>query len=118
MSLRCSAVILLWASSHTLADVVTYEATVTPDQAGWEIIQLYCDPDVWIQEGWLFEDLQMCEGIEPPEGQTAVYRRSFADFIGVDTFFVEWVVETTADRSEIPVGGGANISAWSNGGVN
>ena len=63
MSLRCSAVILLWVSSLALADVVTYEATVTPDQAGWEIIQLYCDPDVWIQEGWLFEDLQMCEGI-------------------------------------------------------
>ncbi len=50
----------------------------------------------------------MCESIETPEGQGAVYRRSWADFIGVDTSLVERVVETTANRPVIGVGGGAN----------
>ena len=33
-------------------------------------------------------------------------------------FFVEWRVESTADAAELPWGGGAILSCWSNGGVN
>ncbi|MCH7592531.1 MAG: hypothetical protein IH989_07115 [Planctomycetes bacterium] len=36
----------------------------------------------------------------------------------METFFLEWVVETDADASELPWGGGAAFSAWSQGGVN
>ena len=122
MSLRPSGVIVLLVVMlcPTLgpAQVVSYEATSLPEDDGWEIFQLFCDPTIWTEDGWLFHDVQMCEDSDPPEGQVAAYHRSLAEFDGVDTFFVEWVVETTADRSEIPVGGGANISAWSNGGVN
>ncbi|MCH8852298.1 MAG: hypothetical protein IID41_06545 [Planctomycetes bacterium] len=122
MSFRRSAVLwLLVVVLHpTLvsAQVVSYEAASLPEDDGWEIFQLYCDPTVWTEDGWLFHDVQMCEDADPPEGQVAAYDRSVADFMGADTFFVEWVVETTADRSEIPFGGGAALSAWSFGGVN
>ena len=122
MSLRCSAVlwllVVLLRPTLVSAQVVSFEASSLPERDGWQIFQLFCDPTVWTETGWLYHDVQMCEDSDPPEGQVAAYERSLADFIGMDTFFVEWVVETTADRSEIPFGGGAALSAWSHGGVN
>ena len=82
--LRTAAVILLLVvvlhPTLVSAQVVSYEATSLPEDDGWQIFQLYCDPTVWTEDGWLFHDVQMCEGVEPPEGQVAAYRRSLADF--------------------------------------
>ena len=118
MTIRFSVAILLVTSSSAYADVFSYEATTFPDEAGWDLLQNYCDPDMWIEDGWFHQYVELCPGDPPPGGQQASYRRSLAEYIGVETFFLEWVVETDADASELPWGGGANISAWSNGGVN
>ena len=111
-------VLELALASTVFADVVSTEFSSSPENEGWDIIQIYCEPELWIEDGWFFQYVDLCPGEPPPGGQTAAYRRSLADFIGQDEFFIEWVVETDADRSEIPWGGGVALSAWSLGGVN
>lgn len=118
MSIRFSVAILLVTSFGAYADVFSYEATSFPDEAGWELLQNYCDPDMWIEDGWFHQQVELCPGDPPPGGQQASYRRWLDEYIGVEAFFLEWVVETDADASELPWGGGANISAGSQGGVN
>ncbi|MFQ5424299.1 MAG: hypothetical protein ACE5F9_10010, partial [Phycisphaerae bacterium] len=88
------------------------------DQSGWNLLQLWCDPTQWLAGGWFFQHVELCNGFPPPGGQTAAYRRSLAEFIGEQEFFIEWRVQTDADRSEIPWGGGVSFSVWSNGPVN
>ncbi len=89
-----------------------------PDQAGWDVIQIWCDPPQWVDDGWFFQHVEVCPGYPAPNGQLGAYRRSLAEYIGTAEWFVEWVVQTDADRSEIRWAGGANLSAWSQGGVN
>jgi len=118
MFVRCSAVIVLVFATAGLADVFSYEADSFPDRAGWDLLQNYCNPDLSIEDGWFHQHVELCPDDPPPGGQQASYRRSLEEYIGVDTFFLEWVVETDADRTEIPWGGGAAFSAWSQGAVN
>ncbi len=118
MSIRWAAVIVLWGVPFVFADVFSYECDSFPDQAGWEIAQIYCDPEQWVDEGWFFQHVELCPGDPAPGGQRASYTRSLAEHIGVGEFFIEWSIECDADRSEIPWGGGGLLSAWSNGGVN
>ena len=116
MFIRISVAILLVTVSTVFADVFSFEADSSPDESGFCIVQIYCDPELWVDEGWFFQHVELCPGESPPGGQTAAYRRSLEEYIGVETFFMEWVVETDADASELPWGGGAAISAWSQGG--
>lgn len=98
------------------ADVVAYECDQFPSAFGWEDGVIWCDPDLSIEEGWLvYRDLHLCEGYPPPNGQQAFYVRPLDDFIGVPSFFAQWVVETTAPRSEIPWAGGAAFGLGSYG---
>lgn len=69
-------------------------------------------------EAWFWQHVELCDGFPPPGGQEGTYRRSLDEFLGEDRFFVEWRIETDGDRSELPWGGAAGFSAWSNGGVN
>ncbi len=118
MSIRWAAVLVLGGGPFVFADVFSYEANSFPDEAGWDIIQIWCDPEQWVEDGWFFQHVELCPGDPPPGGQKGSYRRSLAEYIGTEQWFVEWVVETDTDRSEIPWGGGPRLSAWSNGAVN
>jgi hypothetical protein len=111
-------VLVLGGAPLVFANVFSYECDSFPDQAGWDIIQIWCDPTQWVEDGWFFQHMELCEGYPPPGGQQGAYRRSLAEYIGTEEWFVEWVVQTDAERSELPWGGGANLSAWSQGGVN
>ncbi len=112
------AALVLVLAPPVLADVFSYECDSFPEDSGWDIVQIYCDPELWIEEGHFFQHVDMCPSDPPPGGQKATYRRSLDDFIGEEEFFIEWVVETDADQSEIPWGGGAAFAAGSTGGVN
>ncbi len=113
-----AVVIELALASAVFADVVSSEFTSSPENEGWDVLQIYCDPDMWIENGWFIQQVELCPGDPPPGGQQASYRRWLEEYVGEGEFFIEWVVETDAERTEIPWGGGAKVSAGSFGGVN
>ncbi len=114
---RCLALATLLSTPNVLADVFVYEADSFPEESGWDIVQIFCDPELWVEGGWFFQHVELCPGVPPPGGQTAGYRRYLDDFLGEGEFFIEWVVESDADQSEIPWGGGAAFAAASSGPV-
>jgi hypothetical protein len=117
MSLRCLAAIVLLGGARVSADVYSYECDVLPTVSGWTLLQAWCDPDEWIEGGRLFQRVEFCAGFDPPEGQQFDYRRSLEDFLGAETFFVEWRVETTGLRSELPFTAPASLVSSNGGGV-
>lgn len=80
------------------AALVTYEARVLPEAAGWDRVT-FLDCERSLDRGWF---VQACDlGKSPgPNGEADYYQRSLADFGGGDgTFFIEWRVETDAPRA-------------------
>lgn len=106
------------SARNALAAIFVYEAQSMPDVSGWQTVQNYCNPLLSIQNGWFCEIMDVCPGVPPPGGQQATYRRDIAEMAEAEAFFVEWRVQTTADKSELNWGGGAALSAASHGDVN
>jgi len=113
-----SVVAVLLASRLAQAEIFSYECDTLPVPAGWTQLQVYCNPDQWIEKGKLIQHLELCPGVTPPSTQSLDYGRSLAAYIGVPTFFVEWRMETDGDQSGILYGSPAIVSAWSNGPTN
>ena len=101
--LRTIAVTAALASVTTVrADVVTFEGVDFPEieDDSWEPTP-FCNPDRWIEDGWLFQHVEVaCGG--PPGGDRDRYVRSLADFVGEEEFFIEFRMFTDGDSSEIP----------------
>ena len=107
---------LLVSAVIARADVFSYECISLPPDAGWEVINEFCDAEQWLDDGWLFQHVEPgCGG--PPGGGQFDYTRSIAEFIGEPAFFLEWRVETDGDQSEIDGVAPAAVSAWSFGAV-
>jgi hypothetical protein len=88
--LRSSAVTVLLAAGSSQAGVFSYECTAFPEQAGFDIVQIVCEPELWLAPDGLFQQhVELCPGYPPPGGQEATYRRSLADFHGVPTFVID-----------------------------
>lgn len=102
---------------HVAGQQFDYSADSLPQDAGWDIFAIFCDPGLWLEGGWFHQHVELCDGYPPPGGQGAVYRRSMDDVSGVEHLFVEWRVVTDAPRSEIPWGGGAILAAANLAGV-
>jgi hypothetical protein len=93
---RC-ALVLLALGTAALAEIVTYEGGVFPEDAPapWERIGTF-DADRWIEDGWFhhFCDLGVWPG--PRMGEDDWYQRWVTEFAGTDIFFVAWRVQSTA----------------------
>ncbi|MCH8253628.1 MAG: hypothetical protein IID36_14370 [Planctomycetes bacterium] len=98
------------------AQVFSYECDSTPDEAGWELFQNFCDAEEWSDNGFLFQHVGSCRQF-PGEGQQIDYTKALDDFLGVEDFFLWWVVSTDGDQSEIPFGGPVGLSTWNGGSV-
>ena len=96
------AALAIAVASRVFADVVSYECNSRPTQDGWTLLQAWCDPQEWADDGRLFQRVEFCPEYDPPEGQQFDYTRSLAAFSGSPAFFVEWRVQTDGDRSELP----------------
>lgn len=90
-----------FACASAPGEVVTYECDVPPLDAGWDIGQNFCNPQEWVQDGQFFQYVELCPGYDPPVGQNSSYERSLADFAFAPAFWVEWVVVTDGDSSEL-----------------
>ncbi len=112
------AVILMLATRAAVGTSVAYECNTLPENTGWQVVQIYCNPTLEVLDGWFQQHVDLCPPNPPPGGQQAAFRRTIDEFIGEPTFFLQWRVVTDADRSELPWGGGAAISAGSNGDTN
>jgi hypothetical protein len=106
---------VLAPAPYASGDVYAYECDSLPTSAGWELLQAYCDPQEWVEDGYLFQRVEFCEGSNPPAGQQFDYGRSLDEFLGTEQFFIEWKLETDGDRSEIPWTAPTALSAWSIG---
>ena len=109
--------IVLVLAVRVFGAVYSYECNSLPTDAGWTLLQAWCDPEEWIEDGQLYQHVVFCPGYDPPEGQQFDYQRSLGDFEGAERFFVEWRLQTNGHRSEIPFGAPAGFSAWSSGSV-
>jgi len=86
------------------AQVFSSEFLSDPVSEGWELIQQYCEPELWVEQGWYHQQLDL-EACPPgPQGGHDSYRRSLEPFNGATQFFMEFRVVTNGDRSEIPGG--------------
>lgn len=115
---RCLAVILLLGWGRACGSVFSYECDSFPVDGSWEVLQNWCDPMEWVDQGHFYQQTDFCDGYDPPEGQQSSYTRSLDEFIGSQAFFMEWRVRTDGDRSEILYSAPAAFSVWSIGGVN
>jgi len=111
--------LLFWAALLPGAgrNALVYEGIGLPEQDGWERVQ-YLECDRILEGGCL---LQQCDlgGSPGPIGETDLYRRSLAEFVGEEAFFIEWRVQTDVpsdlfDRSGIATA----ISASGTSGTN
>ena len=115
MSVRSTVVIALALVSPVLGGVYSYECDSFPSDAGWETISEWCGASQWVEDGQLFQDVDFCPGYDPPQGQQFDYSHTQAPYLGHSAFFMEWVVQTDGDRSEISYVAPVSVSA-SNGG--
>jgi len=96
------AIAVLSFARDAVGAVIAYECNALPANAGFTLLQAFCDPGEIAQSGLLVQTVEMCPGYDPPEGQQFDYFRLLDDFDGAPSFFVEWRAETTGDRAEIP----------------
>ncbi|MFH1416749.1 MAG: hypothetical protein ABII12_00465 [Planctomycetota bacterium] len=115
---RLSVALVLFGTTRVLGDVFSYEGNSFPEDAEWNVVQLVCEPERWLEDGWFVQYVELCPGYPPPGGKEGTYRRPLEEYVGAQTFFVEWRMETDGDRSELPWGGPSNFAAGSNGPVN
>ena len=97
----CFVAIACSVSVH--GEVVVYEGLILPETAGWQRQGTF-DAERWLEDGWFHQFAELGEWTEPV-GETDVYRKSLADFVGVDDFFIEWIVETDIPASVLDVSG-------------
>ncbi len=114
---RCLAALLLLGGARCVADVVSYECDSFPVEAGWYVGQNWCETVEWVSDGKFCQRVAFCEGYDPPEGQQSSYRHLLDEFIGTPRFFVEWRIETTGARSELPFTAPASFVSHNGGGV-
>lgn len=101
-TLAFAGVLLLASEGSALAQIVSSEFFSDPVSEGWTLVQQYCNPKVWVQDGWYHQSLDFdgCGG--PPGGGQDSYTRQIGEFEGLDRWFMEFSVLTTAPSSELP----------------
>ena len=115
--LRATWLLLGAATAPGVAQVVPSEFSSDPVSEGWDLIQQYCEPELWIEQGWYYQQLDLDACPPGPQGGHDSYVRWITDFNGEPQFFLEFRVQTDGDRSEIPGGAPTVVSMFNFAGV-
>lgn len=94
------------------AEMVSSDFNSVPIEEGWDLVQQFCDPTLWIDDGTYSQRLDFEACGPPPQGGHDSYVRSIDSFVGSQAWFFEFRVLTTGDRSEIPGGAPAVLVAF------
>ncbi len=100
------------------ADVVSSEFNFLPINEGWTLVQQFCDPETWIEDGRYHQDLNFDACPPPPEGGHDSYSRSIEEQNGTEQWYLEWRSFTDGDRSEFPWGAPTVLATGNFFGVN
>lgn len=89
---RCIVAIVLLAG-HAHAQVVSYDGTSFPEEAGlgWTRLNVGFLADRSIEDGWVVQLAEIVPG-PPIDGEQDFYRRELDDQADLPTWFLEWVV--------------------------
>ncbi len=101
--------LVLVPAAISLADVFSYECDSLPVDAGWSLLQVYCDPIEWVADGWLHQHTEICPGTE--WGQQFDYGRDLAEFQGAPHFFIEWRMYSDGLATGLDFGSPAVLAA-------
>jgi hypothetical protein len=93
--------ILVYGTHPTaLAQVVVYEGIDLPESdAQWERI-IACNPERFLEGGWLVQRVEVGECAPPPGGDYDAYMRWIPSFVGTESFFLEFRMITDGPVSE------------------
>jgi len=82
------------------AQIVTYDGSDLPEDAGWSYEPRLLPPQRWLHDGWFYSH---CSVVFPEncEGQDHFYKASLADYAGAPRLFAEWRVITDGPQSEM-----------------
>lgn len=115
LTAACLLVGALAVSAH--AQVFSSEFFSDPVSDGWTLVQQYCEPELWSDQGWYHQrlDMEACPG--STQGGQDSYRRSLQPLSGVVPFFLEFRLQTDGNSSEIPAGAPTVLAMGNNAGV-
>lgn len=94
------ALFVLLGTTRGVAQTVVFEGENWPEDLGW-VPAPFCDPPRALVDGWFQQQVAPCPGDPLPGGQQEAFRRGLAEFVGSETFFLEWRAETDGPASEI-----------------
>lgn len=63
------------------AEAFSYECNSFPGDSDWIVINEFCDFEQWIDQGRLFQHVELCPGFPPPGGQQTYYTRDLNEYI-------------------------------------
>ncbi len=111
MRVKVGALFVLTVAVTVRGDVFSSEFSSHPLHEGWDLVQEYCDPETWVENGWYQQefDLVGCPP-PPPDGDQEAYSRWLTDYNGALEFFLEFRVLTDGERSEIPGGAPSGVA--------
>ncbi len=95
---------VLISAAIARGEVFTWECDSFPVAGGWGLLQQFCVPILWVEDGQYIQQLDMVECPGKEQGGHDSYRRTLDDFVGGPSFFLEWKVEANGDASEIVAG--------------
>lgn len=96
---RLAGVLVFVSAKVVSAGVYTYECDSLPPEDGWTLLQAFCDPEEWVADGSLVQEVLMCDEY-PGEGQQFDYQHVIDESVA-GPWFAEWRMMTTGISDEL-----------------
>ena len=114
---RCIVPILVLAG-HATAQVVSYDGTAFPEDAGqgWIRLDRVFLADRSFDGGWFVQDAEIADPGPPQQGESDYYVRDLDDQAGFQEWFLEWVVVSDGPEAFSAVAPASIVAGGNTGG--